>query len=237
MVEVARGGDHHVAGQVVLVEERPDRRNRHVADHFRLAEDLAPERVVREDRVGEVLLNDVTRLVAVHENLFEDHLALSVHLVGPKRRAAEDVAEYVQAERDMLGQHPYVEGRVLLGRVGVHVAAHGVDLLGDLARGAFGSPLEKEVLEEVRDPRLLRRLVARAGPDPDADTERGDVRHRLAHEPDAVFERGGPDQGRKARRVKMPTRLSSAPAAPRATPGCARSATGTAPCPAAPGFR
>ena len=236
VVEVARGGDHHVAGQVVLVEERPDRRNRYVADDLRVAEDLAPQRVVREHGVGEVLLDDVTGLVAVHENLFQDHLALSVHLVAPKRRAAEDVAEYVQTELDMLGQHPYVKGRVLLGRVGVHVAADRVDLLGDLARRAFGSPLEKKVLEEVRDPRLLRRLVTRAGPDPDADTERGDVRHRLAHEPDAVVERGDPDQSLEARLVKKPTRLSSAPAAPRATPGCARSAPGGAPW-AAPGFR
>ena len=36
-------------------------------------------------------------------------------------------------ELDVLGQQPDVEGRVLLGRVGVHVAPDLVDLLGDLA--------------------------------------------------------------------------------------------------------
>ena len=171
MIEVARGGDHHVARQVVLVEERPDRRHCDLADHLGFAENLAPERVVREHRIGELLLDHVHGLVTVHENLFEDHLTLRVDLFGPQRGPAEDVAEDVQTELDVLGQRPHVKGRVLLGRVGVHVAPDRVDLLGDLACGSFRRSLEEEVLEKMRDPRLLRRLVARAGPDPDAHAQ------------------------------------------------------------------
>ena len=171
MIEVARGGDHHVARQIVFIEERPDRRHCYFADDLRFAENLAPERVVREHRVGELLLDHVHGLVTMHENLFEDHLALRIDLFGPQRGPAKDVAEYVQPELDMLGERPHVEGRVLLGRVGVHVAAYRVDLLGDLACGPFRRSLEEEVLEKVRDPRLLGRLVARAGPDPDADAQ------------------------------------------------------------------
>ena len=97
-------------------------------DDLGLAEHLAPEGVAGEHGLGEQLLDDVGGLVAVHEDLFEDHLALGVDLFGPQRRPAEDVAEDVEAELDVLGERPHVEGRVLLGRVGVHVAADGVDL-------------------------------------------------------------------------------------------------------------
>jgi hypothetical protein len=70
VVEVSRGRDHHVAGQVVGVEERTDLRDGHLSDHLRLAEDLAPERVAREHRGREKLLDHVRGLVAVHEHLF-----------------------------------------------------------------------------------------------------------------------------------------------------------------------
>ena len=219
MVEIAGGGDHHVARQVVRVEEGPDRRHGHLTDDFGLAQDLAPERVAREHGGGEELLDDVGRLVAVHEDLFEDHLALGVHLFGPERRPAEDVAEDVQAELDILGQCPHVKRRVLLGRVGVHVAPDSVDLFCDLAGGPFRRALEEQVLEKVRDARLLGCLVARAGPDPDAHAQRGHLGHRLAHEPDAAWQLRGRDQGETAPRTKAPATLSSTPPAPGPAPG------------------
>src|SRR3546814_3645667 len=42
---------------------------------------------------------------------------------------------------------------------------------------------------EMRDAVDLRRLVARAGADPDADRDGLDARHMLGHDPEAVAER------------------------------------------------
>jgi len=44
--------------------------------------------------------------------------------------------------------------------VPVDLGAHGVEQLVDLARGEPVGALEQQVLEEMRDPRLLGRLVA-----------------------------------------------------------------------------
>src|SRR5262249_27101957 len=77
---------------------------------------------------------------------------------------------------------------VLLAGERVDDAADGVDLLGDLRRGAPFGALEEEMLEKVGDPRLCARLVARAVLDPDADCRRGQVRELLGEHPDAVRE-------------------------------------------------
>ncbi len=79
----------------------------------------------------------------------------------------------------MLGQQPDVEGRVLLGGEGVEVAADLVDRLGDGRGRSVGGALEQQVLEEVRRPARLVRLVTGPGPDPEADAHRADVRHPL----------------------------------------------------------
>ena len=73
----------------------------------------------------------VGRLVGVHQDLVEDDRALGLDVVGPQRRLPHDVAQDVEPERQVLGEQPDVEGRVLLGGEGVAVAAHLVERLGD----------------------------------------------------------------------------------------------------------
>src|SRR5262249_2490081 len=51
--------------------------------------------------------------------------------------------------------------------------------------------LEEQVLEEVREARLLDRFVARSVLDPDADGDRWAVRQLLGEDADAVGEPGG----------------------------------------------
>jgi hypothetical protein len=52
-----------------------------------------------------------------------------------------------------------VDGGGLLARPGVDLGPHRVERLVDLARREAVGALEQQVLEEVRDPGLLRRLV------------------------------------------------------------------------------
>src|SRR5207247_877416 len=81
-----------------------------------------------------------------------------------------------------------MEGRVLLGREGVHVAADGVDLFRDALGGAVRGPLEHHVLDEMADAALRVRLVAAAALQPDADGDAAHVRHGLGQESEAIGE-------------------------------------------------
>ena len=99
----------------------------------------------------------------------------------------------------MLGEQPHVEGRVLLRREGVAVAAHLVELLGDGRGGAPFRALEEQVLQEVRRPGELAGLVTRAGADPVGDRDRADIRHGLGDQADAARQDGRLDQRRRER--------------------------------------
>ena len=59
-----------------------------------------------------------------------------------------------------------------------------------------GRPLEQQVLEEVRDPRLRVGLVARPVPTQNADARRAHAEHALGDEPDAAIERRDRRHGR-----------------------------------------
>ena len=79
-------------------------------------------------------------------------------------------------QRRVFGEHMGVIGGVLRARRSVEIAAGRLDLLGDGARAAPPRALEGHVLEKVRKAMLACALVARAGPDPDA--ERGGLKMR-----------------------------------------------------------
>ena len=73
--------------------------------------------------------------------------------------------------------------RRLLARRGVGRRAHAVEELRDLDRRVALGALEQQVLEEVRDARLLRALVAGAGAHPHAERHRAHRGHRLGDRP------------------------------------------------------
>ena len=210
VVDVAGGRDDDVARAVVLVEER--RMAGTVTDRITSGSPSTSRRAVaREDRLGEPLVDDVGRLVEVHQHLFQDHLPLGVDLVGAEGRLRHDVAEDVEAELEVLGQRSHVEGRVLLGRVGVHVAADRVDRpRRSTARRASGVPLNSRCSRKCEMPDLGRRLVARPGAHPEADAGRADLGHRLGDEPEAGGKAGDADHA--APPTRGPGRRPQAPA-------------------------
>ena len=71
--------------------------------------------------------------VEVHEDLLDDHLPLRLDLGGPQRRLGEHVAEDVEPDVEPRVGQPGVVRGVLPRGEGVHLAADGVDGLGDLA--------------------------------------------------------------------------------------------------------
>ena len=75
-------------------------------------------------------------------------------------RRTEDVGEDVEGRRQILGQAGDVVERVFLGGLGVVLGADAVEVAIDRQGVAPGGPLERHVLEEMRDARQLARLVA-----------------------------------------------------------------------------
>ena len=88
----------------------------------------------------------------------------------------------------MRGREPELVGRVLLRREGVHLATGGIDRLGDVAGGATFGALERQVFEEVRNPRTGRGFVTVADTDPTADGDGPGVREVLGDHPQPVVE-------------------------------------------------
>ena len=92
--------------------------------------------MVGEQRAGEQVVHEVVGRVVAHPDLFEDHLALRLDLVGAQRRRPHDVGEDVEREREVLVGDAHVERGDLLAGERVHVAAARLDRLRDLERVA-----------------------------------------------------------------------------------------------------
>ena len=91
VLEVARRRDDDGVGGVAGVVVGADLGDRNRGDDVGAPEHPAAERVVAEDRLGEHVVDAVRRLVLVHRDLLEDHLALGLDLVrrqGRRRRAS-----------------------------------------------------------------------------------------------------------------------------------------------------
>src|SRR3954452_11350796 len=88
----------------------------------------------------------------------------------------------------MLVEEARVDRRGLLAGAGIHLRAHAVEDLVDLDRAETVGALEQQVLEEMRDASLSRRLVPRPCADEHAQRDRADRGHCLGHYSNAGVE-------------------------------------------------
>jgi len=153
--------DRHddVAGDVVGAVVVGDGVPLHAGDDLRGADHLATQRPRDEVRREQVVHEVVGRVVA-HPDLFEDDLPLGFDLVDPEGGCPDDVGEDVEGEIQAVVDHSHVVRRALTGGERVHLAADGLDRLGDLSGAAGLGALEQQVLEEVRRAGQLLGLVA-----------------------------------------------------------------------------
>jgi hypothetical protein len=93
----------------------------------------------------------------------------------------------------MLVEHFHVEADALFGGEGVHVAANGVHLAGDIFGGAMLGAFENHVLDEVGDAVPGQIFVAGAALDPDADGDGADVLHLFGENGEPVGQNGALD--------------------------------------------
>ena len=82
----------------------------------------------------------------------------------------------------MLVEDLDVVAGVFLGSERVELAADRVDRLRDVLGRTAAGPLEQHVLDEMRDPAAIARLVPGSACQPNSDTDGADMRHRLGDE-------------------------------------------------------
>ena len=145
--------------------------------------------------------DDVVGRVFRLPQLLEHDGALARQLVLVQQAVLEHVADHVERQRRVFLQDLGVIGGVLARRIGVHMAADRLDLLGDVEGGAGRRALEHHVLDQMGDAVDLGPLVAGADTDPDAERRRLDMGHRIGGDPQAVGESGDPDGAHAAPRV------------------------------------
>ncbi len=170
----------------------PHMRHEHVAVHrhhgFLAAEHGPAERLIGIGGGLEMIEDDVVGRVLGLAQLLQHDFAFARQLVGFELRIEQDVADDVERERHVGLHHLGEIGGRFARRIGVEMAAHGFDFLGDVARRAPRRALERHVLEHVGNAVDLGRFVARAGADPDADRGGFDLLHAVGRDGDAVGE-------------------------------------------------
>src|SRR5439155_9443133 len=176
--DVAGDGDEDVVGDVLLCEVA----HHHVAvdafDGLFGAGDVAAEGVVGPEDGVEQEVDELGGRVGDHGQLFEDDLALFLHLTGVHQGAPHELEEDVEGEVHVRARSLDVVDGVFAVGAAVEDAADAVDGLGDLLGArVFRRAFEEKMLDEMGDARLALAFVAGAGADVEGDGDgvgRGD---------------------------------------------------------------
>ena len=176
MLDVARGRHDDVAGAVAARVVRRDAGVRQRAHRRRAADHGPAELVVAEDAAGSEVVHEIGGVVLDHRDLLEHHLALGLERLVLEARARRHVAHDVERQRQVLVEHAHVHDGRLARRERVQLGAEAIGDARDLDLVEALAALEQQVLDEMRDARLARPLVARADADEDADRDRA---HRI----------------------------------------------------------
>ena len=99
-------------------------------------------------------------------DLLQDDPPLGLHRRLGEGGVVDHVTEDVRGLGQVLVQHPGREAGALLGGEGIHLAADGVGLPGDVLGGAGGGAFEEHVLNEMGRAGLRRGLLPGAAADP-----------------------------------------------------------------------
>ena len=225
-----RDGDHlgPVAPFVVALDlvaaERLDRLGR--------PGDRPGQRGAGPGRRREEVVHHVVGIVVVHGDLVEDHLALRLHVLGGDQRGGDHVAEDVERHRQVVVEDPCVVAGVLARGERVELAADLVEGSGDVHRRAGRGALEQEMLQEVRRPVELGRLVPGSHLHEHPDCRGADSGHLLGDDAQTALEDGPAyavgeiPQARVTRRRQTRTRPARTRWSPRRRPVRARACRG-----------
>ena len=134
-----------VVAAVVVLEEGPG----HGGQGLLLPQDGPGEGGAGVDVLEELFPAQVVGGVLVHIDLLQDDPPLGLHGLLVESGAEDHVPEDIQGLGQVVVQDVGVEAGALLGGEGVHLAADGVGLPGDIGGGPGLGALEEHVLDEV----------------------------------------------------------------------------------------
>ena len=186
VIDLAGRREDEAARGVMAMHIAADGLAREAADDLGLAQHRPAHGLVGKGGRLEMIEDDVVGRVLGLADLLQHHGALARQLLGIEGRVLQDVADDVDGERQIGRQDLGVIGRLLAGGIGVEMAAHRLDLLGDGAGRAALGALEGHMLQQMGDAVDLRRLVARADIGPDAEGDGLDGFHPVAGDGESV---------------------------------------------------
>ena len=178
----------------MLAHVAADRLAPHVAHDLRLAQHRPAHGLIGKCGRLEIIEDDIVGGIFRLADFLQHHGALAGQLLGIECGMLQDVGDDIDGQRHIAGQDPGVIGGLLARGIGVEMAAHGLDLLGDFPGAAPGRALEGHMLQQMGDAVDLGRLVARAHIGPDADGGGFDRIHPVAGDPKAVGKPGDLDR-------------------------------------------
>ena len=186
VIDSARRRNDDVLGRVTLVHEGREVMGMEFFHPLGWPQNRAAQRLLGKGGFLQPVEDHVVWRVVRLPDLLQYHVPFDLYLARVEDRVQHDVGDDVQRQPNILGQNPCVIGRHLAAGIGVDVAAYVFDGLGDLqGRAGFGA-LERHVLKEMRNAVLLDPLVTATGSNPDAQRGRGQTRHVLGHDANAV---------------------------------------------------
>ena len=153
------------------------RRPRDVPPHWRVRPN---QRIHRQTR-------QLRRRVLHRRQLLQNHLPLLLQLPRVEDRPADQIQNHIQRRIQLRRRRFRVVDRVLPIRRRVDHPAHALNRHRNVRRlRARRRTLEHAVLHQMRNPRQLIRLVARARAHIERDRHRARMRHRRAQHPQTV---------------------------------------------------
>ena len=118
----------------------------------------------------------------------QNHAALDFDLALIKDRVQNDIPNHVEREVHIVLQHARIIGRDLATGIGVDIAAHVLNGLGNLQCGAPLRALERHVFKEMGHPILFEPLVAAPCRNPDTKGCGLQPRHILSDDTKPVWQ-------------------------------------------------
>src|ERR1051326_442335 len=177
MVQISRGRNDHVVGRKALAVKVEQLSLFERAHGFLGPQDRLAQRMVFPETLREDFMDKIIRIVLIHLNFFQDHTLFAENILGIESWIEYKIAQNVDGDRQVLIQHLDVEANGFFSGKGVHVAADGIHLAGDIARSARLGAFEHHVFGKMGDAIQLWRFIPRAGLHPYAYGNGADVRH------------------------------------------------------------
>ena len=138
-------------------------------DGFFGAEDRPAHRLTRIACGLQMFEYEIVRRVARLPEFLNDDFAFAFQLVGDEARMNENVGQKIEGERNIVSQNARVIGGLFARSIGVEIAADGFHLDRDILRRTARGTLERHMFKHMGEAHFLRRLIARAAIDPDAN--------------------------------------------------------------------